>query len=51
MFKKYISHKEIIEILDNKHQNNIALDFIKKYLYELTKRNKKILATKKKFEA
>jgi hypothetical protein len=43
MFIKYISHKEVQEILNDKYQNNMAFDFITKYLLECRKRNKRLI--------
>jgi len=48
MFEKFLSHKDIHNILDNKFQNKMALDFIIKYLYACRKRNKKFLSQKNK---
>jgi hypothetical protein len=38
-----MTYKEIDEILNDKRKNNIALDFIRKYLNILQHRNRRLL--------
>ncbi|MDR1207571.1 MAG: hypothetical protein LBK26_04125 [Rickettsiales bacterium] len=43
MFTKFATYKEVREMVENNLQNDIAIDFIMKYIFETRKRIKNLL--------
>ncbi|MCL2331139.1 MAG: hypothetical protein FWC61_01185 [Proteobacteria bacterium] len=50
MFVKFLSRKYVREIMDDDHMNRAAQKFIKKYLYECARRDKKLKQQTKELE-